>query len=185
MSLKRKYEKSVAGKWCLRFKTKHPDGDNYDGIVTHVKPNFIVMREEADFELDGVIILPKRSIKGFRDDKYDECCNQILRHNGALKKLRPVRWLNSCGTIPQVISAMMRRGIWPGIETLAERDEDWAFYIGPITGVGGEQFSLRCYDAAGRWEKEYELSYDEIFRIEFGSKYCNHFNEYMKAKGGT
>jgi hypothetical protein len=58
-------------------------------------------------------------------------------------------------------------------------------FIGPITEVGSEQFSLRCYDAAGRWEKVYELRYDEIFRIEFDSQYCNHFNEYMKAKGGN
>src|SRR5688572_20951196 len=101
MSVKRKYEKSLAETWCMRFKTKHPDGDNYDGIITHIKPSFIVMREEENFQLDGVIILPKRSIKGFRDGKFEQCCNEILRHNGALKKLPSVRWLNSCETIPQ------------------------------------------------------------------------------------
>lgn len=184
MSLKLKFDKSLAEKWCMRFKTKHPDGDNYDGIVTHVKPHFIVLREEIDFELDGVIILTKRSIKGSRDGKYDECCNQVLRSNGALKKLRPVRWLDSCETIAQVIAAMMRRDIWPGIEIQSNREDEWAFYIGPITGVESEQLTLRCYDAAGRWEKEYTLQYEEIFRIEFDSKYCNYFNEYMKSKGG-
>lgn len=185
MSLKQKCEKSLNEKWCMRFKTTHSDGYNYDGIVTHIKPNFIAIREEVDFELDGVIIFPKRSIKGFRDDVYDECCNQILRHNGALKKLRPLRWLDSCETIPQIISVMMRRDIWPGIETRSERKDEWAFYIGPITALGSKQFALWCYDPAGRWEKEYTISYSEIFRIELDSRYCNHFNEYMKANGGT
>ena len=185
MSLKRKYNKSLTEKWCMRFKTRHPDGDNYDGIVTHVKPGFIVMREEENFELDGVIILPKRFIKGFRDAKNEQCCNEILRHHGALQKLRPVRWLNSCETIPQVVAGMMRRDIWPGVETISEQGGESAFYLGPITGADSDHFSLRCYDAAGEWEKEYELGYDEIFRIEFDSKYCNHFNEYMKSRDGT
>jgi hypothetical protein len=185
MSFKRKYDKSLAEQWCMRFKTTHPDGDNYAGIVTHVKPGFIILREEESFELDGVLILPKRSIKGIRDGKYDRCCNEILRQNGALKKLRPVRWLDSCETIPQVISSMMRRDVWPAIETVPEPGDDGALYVGPITGAGSDGFSLWCYDAAGRWEKEYELGYDEIFRIEFDSKYCNHFNRYMKSKGGT
>ena len=78
MSLAQKYSKSLAEQWLMRFKTKHPDGDNYDGVITHIKPAFVVLREEKDFELDGIIILPKRVIKGVRDGRYDRCCNQIL-----------------------------------------------------------------------------------------------------------
>ena len=185
MSFKRKYDKSLAERWCMRFKTTHPDGDSYAGIVTHVKPGFIVLREEESFELDGVIILPKRSVKGVRDGKYDRCCNEVLRQNGALKRLRPARWLDSSETLPQVIASMMRRGVWPAVETVPERGEDGALYIGPISEAGSDRFSIWCYDAAGSWEKEYELGYDEIFRIEFDSKYCNHFNRYMKSRGGT
>ncbi|MBK7994094.1 MAG: hypothetical protein IPK14_11925 [Blastocatellia bacterium] len=41
-------------------------------------------------------------------------------------------------------------------------------------------FFLKCYDASGKWEKVYKINYDEVFRIEFDSKYCNRFNHYMK-----
>jgi hypothetical protein len=185
MSLARKFGKSLAEKWCMRFKTKHPDGDNYDGIVTHIKPGFIVLREEESFELDGVIILPKRFIKGVRDGKFDLCCNEILRRNGALKHLRPIRWLNSCETIPQVIAALMRRDIWPGVEVIFNEGAESALYLGPITRVADDRFFIKCYDAAGRWEKEYELSYGEIFRIEIDSMYSRHFNAYMRSNGST
>jgi len=55
-----------------------------------------------------------------------------------------------------------------------------AFYLGPITNCDKMSFFLKCYDASGKWEKVYKINYDEVFRIEFDSKYCNRFNHYMK-----
>ncbi len=45
MSLAAKYRKSKEKRWCLRFKTVHPDSDDFDGVVTHVKQGFVVLRE--------------------------------------------------------------------------------------------------------------------------------------------
>ena len=182
MSLAQKYSKSLAEQWCMRFKTTHPDGDNYDGVITHIKPRFIVLREERDFEFDGVIILTKRFIQGVRDGRYERCSNQILRQNGAMKKLRSPGWLDSCETIPHVYTSMMKRNMWPGVEIIFNDGAESAFYLGPITRITDDSFFLRCYDAAGKWEKNYELNYDEVFRIEFDSRYCNHFNAYMKSR---
>ncbi|MCI0491253.1 MAG: hypothetical protein L0229_32075 [Blastocatellia bacterium] len=182
MGLARKYRKSLDEQWSLRFKTRHPDGDAYDGVVTHIKPGFIVLLEEADFEFDGFVILPKKYIKGFRDGKYERCCNQILRENGAIKKIRPPRWLDSCETIPQVLTTLMQRGVWPGVETIFNQGKKSAFYLGPITRVTDKRFFLKCYDAAGKWEGIYKLKCEEIFRIEFDSRYCKHFNAYMKSR---
>ena len=182
MSLAQKYNKSLTEQWLMRFKTKHPNGDNYDGVVTRIKPAFIVLREERDLELDGVIILPKRVIKGVRDGRYERCYNQILRQNGEMRKLRSPRWLNSCETIAQVCASLMKRDIWPGVGTIFDDGAESAFYLGPITRVDEDRFFLRCYDAAGKWEKVYKLDYDEVFKIEFDSRYCNHFNAYMKSE---
>ena len=77
----------------------------------------------------------------------------------------------------------MRLNIWPGVEILF--NEKAAFYTGPITRITDDSFSIKCYDAAGKWEKVYELSYEEVFRLEFDSRYCNHFNAYMRSKNGT
>jgi hypothetical protein len=185
MSLASKYKKSLDEQWCTRFKTGHPGGDRYDGVVMQIKPDFIVLREEEAFEFDGVVILAKKFIKGFRDGKYERCVNQILRENGAIKKLRAPRWLDSCETLQQVLTTLMRRDIWPGVEIVYNEGADSAFYLGVISGAEDEQFSIRSYDAAGKWEKNSVLDYDEIFKIEFNSKYCNHFNAHMKLKGGA
>lgn len=185
MRLIDKYRKSLDEKWCLRFKTRNPDGDNYDGIVTQIKSGFIVLREEEDFDFDGSIIFPKKSIKGYRDGEVDRCCNEILRENGAIRKCRSPRWLNSCKTLPEVIKELKRRDIWPGVEIIFNSHSESAFYIGPITRTAEDCFYLRCYDAAGKWEKEYNLRYDEIFRIELDSKYCKRFNDYMRRRDGS
>src|SRR5947209_666173 len=130
MSLRNKYKKSLEEQWCLRFRTHHPDNNAYDGIVTHIKRGFVVLRQEEAFEFDGVIILPRKSIKGYRDNEYDACCNDILRERGTLKKARSPRWLDSCDTLPEVVSQLKRRDIWPGVETLYNENQKSAFYVG-------------------------------------------------------
>jgi hypothetical protein len=185
MSIAEKYRKSLDEKWCLRFKTRHPDGDIYDGIVTQIKSGFIVLREEEDFDFDGIIILPKKYVKGYRDGEYDQCCNEILRESGVLRKARSPSWLDAYETLPEVIRKLKRRDIWPGVEIVFNGDSETAFYIGPITRTADDYFYLRCYDAAGKWEKEYKLTYDEIFRFEIDSKYCNKFNAYMRRRDGS
>lgn len=182
MRITSKYQKSLSQQWCLRFKTRHPEQDNYDGVVMLIRPTFIVLCEEEGFEFDGIVILPKKVISGYRDNKFDRCCNEIIRQNGALKKLKIPAWLKACQTIPQVLTEMMERGIWPGIEHISPNNSESAFYIGPINDTTKEGVYIYCYDAAGKWEKEYYLSYQNIFRIELESKYCKYFNQYMKAQ---
>ena len=135
-----------------------------------------------EFEFDGVVILPKRVINGYRDNKYEKCRNAIIRQNGAIKKLCIPKWLDACDTIKDVLVNLQRRDIWPAIEMFVGDGSDTAFYLGPITNVDDESFCHKCYDAAGKWEKVYELSDDDLCRIEFDSNYCNSFNAYMRSK---
>jgi hypothetical protein len=182
MSLKKKFQKSLEQQWRLRFKTNHPDGTTFDGVVTHVKPRFIVMREDNDFRFDGVVILPKRSITGYRDGKYERCANDLMRENGEMAKCVVPAWLDATETLSGVIDELARRDIWPTVETLYQKGTKSAFYIGPITRLAKKRFNLYQYDSAGKWERDYEISYQEVFRIEFDNHYSNAFNDYMRAR---
>ncbi len=184
MSLKKKINKSLKNKWRVRFETSHPDKDAYDGVVIYDTSDFVALHEEENFEFDGVVIISKAFIQKIRDNKYDKCCNEIIRQNGELEKIASPDWIEDCGSIKQIINSLKDKDIWAGIEIVFERKKKIksSFYLGPITHIGEKFFRLKCYDADGKWEKEYELLYDEIFRIEFDSNYCNHFNKYMKLK---
>lgn len=177
-----KYEKSRAERSCMRFQTRHPDGDAYQGVITHIQKGFVVLREQVDFEWDGVVVLPKRFIKGVRDSKSDHCTNEILRQNGMMERLHPAEWLDACETIPQLIAALMRHDTWPIVEAFREGDDDPLFYIGRIMEVTEDDFVLKHYTAYGQWDKDYRLAYRNTLRIEFDSTYCNHFNTYMRSK---
>jgi hypothetical protein len=182
MSFENKFKKSLTKQWSMRFETTHPENDNYDGVIIHIKEDFVILAQQNDFEFDGIIILPKKFIKNIRDGKYDKCCNQIMRFNGEIQKLTTPDWLDSCDTIYQILETMKAQDIWGAVEIIFGQEAESAFYIGPITEVNNEQFSLKCYDATGKWEKEYHLSFNEIFKIEINSKYCNNFNAFMRAK---
>lgn len=183
MSLASEYSKSLEGRWHIRLRTIHPDGDNLDGVVTGIKRRFIVLREEKDFEFDGVVVLPKKVIRGYRDGRFEQCANRIIRANGEVKKARGPGWLEKCESLQDVLRGLKRRDIWPAVEILSgdKSRKESAFYLGPITEVSSKSFVLRCYDAAGQWEKEYDLCVSEIFKVEFDSAYCTHFNRYMRG----
>ncbi len=183
MGLAKKYRKSQERRWVLRLKTKHPDGDNYDGVVKDIKRGFIVLREERDFEFDGIIVLPKRVITGYRDGRFETCINEIMRTNRKLKDATSPRWLASCATMGQVIAQLHKRDIWPAVEILTEDDTDSYLLLGPITHVTDKGFSILLYEADGTWEAEHEVQYDEIFKVEVDSRYTNTFNAFMKSKG--
>lgn len=185
MAFEKKFGKSLKNKWCLRIETAHPDEDAYDGVVIYDKTDFVALREEKDFEFDGVVIIQKKFVKGIRDANFEKCINKILRHNGEIEKISAPEWINGCESIKELFASIKRRDIWAGIEIVFNKQTDSAFYLGPITRVGAKDFFIKCYDAEGEWEKEYELSYDEVFRVEFDSKYCNHFNKYMRWKDGS
>lgn len=181
MSLTQKYEKSLRDRWCMRFKTSIDDGDDFDGIVTHIKRNFIVLRELRELDFDGLVILPKKVIRGYRDNQYEDCINAIIRKLGTIKKAKAPRWLDSCDTLSEVFVQLKKRDIWPVVETDSETAEGTALYLGPITRADAKTFELDCYDATAKWEQVYEIKYSDVQRIEIDGSYDNAFNAYMRT----
>lgn len=183
MSLPKKYAKSNDLKWSLRFRTSHPAGDDVDGVVLHNARNFIVIKEMINLDFDGIVILPKKILKGYRDGKVEKCLNRILMFNGNIKKARMPRWLNKCNSIPEIIQQLMKRQIWPSVEIVWELDGkiESDFFIGPITQIDDNEFWIHDYEATGRWGYEWFIRFDEILKIKFEDRYSNAFNEFMRS----
>ena len=182
MTLTKKYAKSKNKKWMVRFHTIHPDGDNYDGIVTNIKRNFIVIRETRELALDGIVVLPKKVLRGWRDSKFEASYNRILRYTGAIKKAKSPKWLEKCHSLSDVVRHLRMKNIWPMVEILFNkgRKKETDFFIGEIKEINDEGFWIRSYAATGKWEKEYPIEFKEIFKIEFDDPYSTIFNDYMR-----
>jgi hypothetical protein len=183
MNLSVKYKKSLDKQWAIRFRTRHPEGDNYDGVVTQIERSFIVMREIINFDFDGTLVLPKSALEGYRDGKFEACCNRILRFNGNIKKARNPKWLSSCASIQDVLKQLMSRDIWPVVEILYSLDGkiETDFFIGPIVRIEDNRFWINDYDASGKWGEKEEIGIKEILRIQFNDTYSTEFNKYMRS----
>lgn len=182
MNLAPKYRKSLEQRRVIRLKTIHPKHKAFDGVVLHNGRNFIVLAELAQLEFDGLLVLPKRVISGCRDGAFEEVANQIVHMTGAIKGLKLPAWLGACVTLREALAAVHKRRIWPAVEILYNEDRFAALYLGPFTRISGTRLWQHCYDAAGEWEKEYGYTEYEVFRVELQSRYCRHFNRYMKTR---
>ena len=167
-------------KWCMRFKMKYPEGDAYDGIVISNLKTHIILRQFKDFEAGGILILPKKYIKGYCDGDSEKCSNSIIEENGQKNNIDVPQWVTSCVNIREVIRELKKHEIWPSVETISNEGKDTVLYIGAILECLEKEFFLHCYDGSGKWEKEYLLDYGNITVIRFGDKYTMHFNKYMK-----
>ncbi len=183
--MNKKFKALKAAKDVVLIKTTHPDGTDFKGIILDDKKLFIVIREIKSFEADGIIVLPKKWITTIRNGKYEKCATEIFNANrqpGALDDAgaEAIHWYADLTGLEEIIAYLKTEDIWPGIEVIY--NDEASLYMGPVTDASENSFKLYCFDAAGKWEKEYELDYDEIFKIEIDSKYVSRFNAYMKTR---
>jgi hypothetical protein len=170
-------EKSQKKKWAIKLITNLPNGDSYSGVVLHYTKSIIAIREYDDFRSDGLIFFPRKVITEIRDGEFEECENKILRMSGEIKASRKLKWLSNINNLKDLFSYLHTKEIWPAVETFQNSDD--AFYLGPITKVTSSSIWLYCYDAAGKWEGEYNIKNKDVIRVEINSHYVDCFNNYM------
>ena len=164
----------------VRLLTRHIDGDKYDGVILSCKSNLVIIQNENDFEFDGIDVFPLKHIKGLRLGSLERQWDRIISQNKQIKKINRFHWVAKIDTLQEMIQECQRRKIWPIVETQSHGSA--ALHIGPITQSDNKCFHMFCYDATGKWEKNYQLFYKEIVRIEMFDKYSKHFNRYMMKK---
>ena len=71
--MKRTLQKSLDEKWCVRLTTSQPSGDAFDGVVIHIGKSIVALREFRDFQADGVLVFPKKSLAEVRDGELEVC----------------------------------------------------------------------------------------------------------------
>jgi len=175
--MKKVLEKSKNNMWLIRLKTKHPDSDEFDGIVLHYNNTNLVFCLYDNFEFESIMILPRKWISGYRDSEFEICTNEIIRFNKQIENIPGLGWLKEVNSIRDILIKIKEQNIWPIIEAI--HDDDSALYIGPITNVKSNSVEIDCYDATGEWEDLYDVRFSEIFKIEIFDKYSKHFNAFM------
>ena len=185
MKLADVYKKSLKKKWLVRLKTKHSDGRGvYDGVVLKETKDFVVLCANYDFEWNGIVILAKKFISGFRDGKFEKTFNAVLNHNGQISKVSLPKWIVKCETFEDVFKNCLKRKVWPCVEILfKERKLKSDFFVGRVINGNENQVFFQGYGATGKWEKECVIEFKEVFMVGFNDSHSSHFNAFMRAKG--
>jgi hypothetical protein len=171
---------SLQNKYVMEFTPDHPENDHFFGVVTGITEEFFTAQIADDFEFAGTAIVPIARLKAVRFDAGLKCMTRIMQHNGQLQKLKSIAWLSRCQTFAEVVSQLMKRGIWPAVTIVYGKDA-W-FFIGPLTVAEENGFCIRNYTVSGKWTKPQGLRMQDVTLIEFGSKYGKHFNHYMRTQ---
>ncbi len=180
LSIVKNVKHSVRLKKSIRLITHHPNGDNYDGIVLSCTKDVILLQYERDFIFDGVIAFPPSNLKDVRMGKLERSLDRIFSKFEPLKKIKYPSWILKTKSINEIIRECRRRRIWPIVE--ARRKGKTSLFIGPVTEVGTKSFCLFAYDAEGKWEKNYVITYEQVLRIQLFDAYSKYFNGYMKSR---
>lgn len=180
MSITGKFKKSLEDRWSMQFKCNGPDKDHYNGVVMKIGKTFVVLNRIFNLALDGILILPRKAVTGYRDGKNEVGHNQVLRFHHLIEKLKIPGWLSKCESIPEILKALQKRDIWPIVEVNYEGNQ--FFHIGPIVEVNEREFHIRNYKATGKWDQFYILEYSWLLRIGFGDCYSTRFNKFMRAQ---
>jgi hypothetical protein len=162
----------------VRIEPAH--GASVDGIVLLNGKTLVALHVVEDFEDDGAAVIPKAAVESVRRGPYERCATAICRTTLRRGDAKRFQWLTTVRTLSDVVRYLHAHDIWPAVKVVYE-DRTLA-YLGKVTKQSATSFSMWCYDAAGSWEREYELEYGEVVKIEIDSRYLRHFNRYMKRK---
>ncbi len=165
----------------VQLVTRHPDGDKYRGQVLVVTDEAVLVRVDDDLRLDGFALFPLSQIKSVVEKKNATLLYKLLVMAGQITKPKDSRWFSKIKSVQHLIEECRQRKIWPVVE-VQFRDKTTALYIGPITATEAKAFCIYCYDAYGKWEKNYRVLYEDVFKVEISDSYSTAFNRYMKTK---
>lgn len=180
MSTKQPLRSLLKMRKVVRFLTKHPHNDKYHGVLLAAHEQHLIFRVVDNFRFDGVLVLPMKQLKKVQGGQNEIVFDQIMFKEKKLAVPPCPAWILKAPSIEALVQAMLKRGLWPVVET--RRGKETALYLGPVTNAGESSFSLYCYNSYGQWEKEYRLSYRDIFKIEFFDDYSTPFNAYMAKR---
>jgi hypothetical protein len=170
--------KSIANKWHIQIAAKHSN-EHYNGIIMGETAGFLILKEYFDFYYHGLQIFSKKAIKGLRDDDHETIANKLIRNNGEILRGNYPSWLSHVSNYYSLFNQIKQRNIWPAVE-IFRNSKKTEFYLGQITRVYRNHFSLLFYDSKGNWESEYRLKYSSIYRVIIRDKYTETFNQYMR-----
>lgn len=150
---------------------------NFDGFILEESKSFILLRECADFEVNGFVIIEKNKIQTIRYSKYEITFTKIIKKEKIIDRVF-ICDKTDLSSYSSFLKEIKKKHKYAIVESAYNGKLD--FCIGEIVKVNKESVSIRYFDATGKMEEVYKIPYKEVIDIEFDSDYINIFKKYLR-----
>jgi len=152
----------------------------FEGTLVHVTDTFVAVREDDDFEWDGIQVVAREHLGKIEVGPTEKFRRQILEQNGQLAKLKAPAWLFACDTFQDVMQQLHRRKMWIDVTIVHRRTR--YFGLGPIMEVEEAGATIRNIYSEGTWDKQdWPVDFKYLRRLNFGDRYTRHFSRFAEA----
>lgn len=149
------------------------------GYIIDYSSKFILLQETDDFNILGFQVIPIKTIKKVRYNRYDKKYESILVAEGIDKnvqfdvKLDLTSWQSVCNELKE-----------SGFTVMAECEHLKLEYfcIGEIDKIRIKSVSIFNFSADGLLDDEpWKLKYSDITKLTFDDRYANIFSKYVES----
>ena len=151
-----------------------------NGYIVDFSKDFIVLHETDDFELNGYVVFPIKTISEIQFNNKDKYYDKIMRSEGLTDKVEN-KYKIDLTSWTSIFKSIKDLDLNVVIEN--EDPNDKSFDIGPITKVTKKSVYIRYFDSQGYFDKEpTKISFDFITRVKFDERYTNVISKYLRER---
>ena len=151
-----------------------------NGYVLDYSDDFVLVKEVGDIALDGLSILPIRSIVKIRHNHYDKYMDYMLEAEGLKDQVKQTFKID-LSNWHTIFTSIQEIGLNCTVEN--ESDKYFFFKIGPIVKVKKKSILLQNFDPEGYLDEEpTKIRFKEITTIGFDDNYTNVFSKYLRKR---
>ena len=152
--------------------------ENTTGYILAFSKDFIVLQETNNFRIDGYLIIPVKTIKSIRRNKFEKTIQKIHHKEGLYSrvgikhKIDLTSWNSVCKSIKKTKLCVISE---------CENPKQEYFCIGNIKRVNKKSLSIQYFDGTGKLDSFNTKHYfKEITKLAFDDIYANTFTKYTK-----
>jgi hypothetical protein len=152
------------------------------GFILDLSATLVLFHYEFDFRLDGYSVVRVADITAVRSGQYERFTERVFRKEGLIDAvgLDDPPDLTDWRALLFGLKQLKRNVI---VECEFNDDERDEFYIGRIERVNQASFSLRHFDALGRWDAApTQIRYESVTKVRFAERYIEVFSRHLRPR---
>lgn len=153
-----------------------PGSDPF-GVPVVVAKDLVTVQLLRDFRRDGYAAVPVAKVASLGRGAFERAYTRASSHAGVLQHVRaPAR---AATDLLELLMALRRSGVFALVVFRSEGDDRATQILGRVVGVNETTFTLRPFDALGRWQPRVTCPLADVLEVQWASRYLRVWHGYL------